>query len=93
MLGSTGDQLRKAACGYGLSSGAEFGDHAFEDAVDQTDVAVIQADLDVVDRSCSDDLRGLLDIDAGKTRRSGKQRIRGDAKAGSNCAAEKLAFL
>ena len=56
-------------------SGPSLGDHAFEDAVYQADVAVIEADLDVVDRPCSDDLRGFLDIHAGKPRRSREQRI------------------
>src|ERR1700736_27332 len=93
MLGSTGDQLRKTACGDGPGSGPKFGDHAFEDAVDQTNVAVVKTNLNVIDGPCSNNLRGLFDIDAGKTSRSGEQRIGGDAKTGSDCAAEKLPFL
>jgi hypothetical protein len=62
-------------------SGAEFGDHAFEDAVDQADVAVVEADLEVVDGVGADDLGGLADVDAGQAggagRRGRRRRCRG----------------
>jgi hypothetical protein len=49
--------------------GAHALDHAGEDAVDEADVAVVEADLDVVDGAGADDLGGLADLDAGQAAR------------------------
>jgi hypothetical protein len=45
VLRSTGDQFRKTACGHGFGRRSHLCDHAFEDAVDQADVAVVEVDL------------------------------------------------
>ena len=74
-----------------LGVGAELGDHAFEDAVDQADVAVVEADLQVVDGVGADDLGGLADVDAGQARGAGEESVGGDAEAGGDGAAEVFA--
>src|ERR1700759_1507883 len=93
VLGSTRDQLCKTASGHSSGPGAEFGNHAFEDAVDQAYVTVIEADLNIVDSPGSDDLCRLFDIDSGKPGSSGEERTGRDAEARSDCAAEKLPLL
>ena len=65
VLAAAGDELGEAAGGDGFGVGAELGDEAFEDAVDQADVAVVEADLDVVGGAGADDLGGLLDLRRG----------------------------
>src|SRR5438874_5162977 len=86
-----GDEAREAASGDGAGVGAELGDHAREDAVDQADVAVVEADLEVVHRASADDLGGLADIDAGQTGGPGEEGIGGDAEARRDGSAEELA--
>ena len=45
VLGAAGDQAGQAAGGDRAGVWAELGDHAREDAVDETDIAVVKADL------------------------------------------------
>ena len=66
VLGSTGDELGETAGGDRACPGAKFSDHAFEDAVDQTDVAVVKTKLNVIDGPGSDDFGRFFDIDARK---------------------------
>ncbi len=91
VLGAGGDERGEAAGGDDPGVGAELGDHAGEDAVDQADVAVVEADLHVVDGVGADDLGGTLDVDAGQAGGAGEEGVGGDAQAGSDGAAEELA--
>src|SRR6185312_10320941 len=92
VLASAGDQLGKASGGDGFRVGSEFVDEAFENPVDQADVAVIKTDLDVVGGGGADDFGGLLDLYAGKAGGAVEQRVGGDAEAWCDGPAEKLAF-
>jgi len=92
VLGTAGDETRESSGGDGLGIRAQLGDHAFEDAVDQADVAVVEADLEVVDGAGADDLGGLADVDAREAGRAGKQRFGGDPETGGDGSAEELAF-
>src|ERR1700761_7307728 len=60
VLRSAGDEFGEAARSNGLRVRSHFSDHAFQDAVDKPDIAVVETDLDVVDGSGTDDLRGFF---------------------------------
>src|SRR4051794_23140015 len=76
------DLSRQAASGDDLHFTAQFLHHALEDAVDQANVAVIQAALKVRDGVGADDLLRALDIDAAEPGGARKERIGADAEAG-----------
>jgi hypothetical protein len=65
---------------------------ALEDAVDEADVAEVEAALQVADGVGADDLGGALDVDAAEARGAGEERIGADAEAGRDGAAEVLAL-
>jgi hypothetical protein len=52
------------------------------------DVAVVEADLQVVDGVGADDAGGLAHIDAGQAGRADEQRVGGDAEAGGDGSAD-----
>ena len=62
-----------------------------EDAVDEADVAVVEADLEVVDGVGADDLGGLADVDAGEAGGAEEERVGGDAEAWSDGSADVFA--
>jgi hypothetical protein len=67
-----GDEVRKAAAGddarLAVLVGAEFGENALDDAVDEADVAEVNSALQMADGVGADDLGGALDVDAVETR-------------------------
>jgi len=87
-----GNEVRKAPGGNAFCLGAELGDHALENRVDQTDVAPKQANLEIVDGVGSDDLGGAADFHARQTRGAGEQRLCRDVEAGGDRSAEKFAL-
>src|ERR1700683_970067 len=87
------DQMRKAAGGDALCLAAQFCDHALENGIDQSDVSPEEADLQVVDGVCADDLCGTPNLYAGQTRCAGEESFRGDVESGGDRAAQKFAFL
>ena len=91
VLGAAGDEAREAAGGDGAGVGAELGDHAFQDSIDEADVAVVEADLQVVDGVGADDLGGLADVNAGQAGGAVEEGVGGDAEAGGDGSAEVLA--
>ncbi len=70
---------------------AELGHDALEDAVDQSDVAVIEAGLEVGDGVGADDFGGALDVHAAEAGGAGEQGVGADAEAGGDGAAEVFA--
>ena len=97
VAGAFGDEAGEAAGGDGVDAragreaGVEMLEHAVEDAVDEADVAVVEADLDVVDGACADDLGGAFDVDAGEAGGAAEEGFGGDAEAGRDGSAEELA--
>ena len=71
---------------------AKLGNDAFKDAVDEADVAVVKAALQVGDGIGADDLGGALDIHAAQAGGARKQRIGAEAEAGCDGAAQVLAL-
>jgi len=67
---------------------AQLGDDAVEDAVDQADVAVVEAALQVAHGVGADDLGGALDVDAAQPCGAGEERFRAEPEAGRNDAAQ-----
>src|ERR1700678_1711841 len=82
--------MGESAAGNDARLGAEFGDDAIQDAVDQSDVAVVKAALQMADGVGADDLGGPFDVDAAQAGGAGKQRIGTQAEAGGDDAAEIL---
>ena len=70
----------------------DFSEHSLEDAIDQTDVAVKKAALQMRDGVSADGASGTLDIDARKLGGAGEERVRGDAQTGSDDAADVFAL-
>src|SRR6185437_14316401 len=64
------------------------GQHALEDAVDQTDVAVEKAALQVCDGIGADDAGRTFDVHASQLGCAGEERVRGDAEPGSDDATD-----
>src|SRR5580704_2891382 len=66
VLAAAGDEFGEAAGGDGFGVGAELADEALQYPIDETNVAVVEADLDVVGGAGADDLSGLLDLYTGE---------------------------
>src|SRR6201996_5032806 len=60
------DQLRESARSDNFRLRSKFLNQALENPIDEANVTVVQTDLDVVGRTCADDLCRLLDLDARK---------------------------
>jgi hypothetical protein len=86
------DEACEASGGDSAGIRAELGDHAFENAVDEADVAVVEADLEVVDCAGADDLGGLTNVDAGQAGGAGEEGVGRDGEARGNGSAEELAL-
>src|SRR5580700_11337810 len=86
------DQVRDTTCGDAPGVGAQPGDHALENAVDQANVAVKETNLQCLNGVGTNDLGRLADFDAWQTRGTGEERFGRDVKAGGDGAAEELSF-
>ena len=86
-----GDHARQAAGGDHARLLAQLGEDALEDAVDEADVAVVEAALQMADGVGADDLGGALDVDAAEAGGAGEERVGAEAEAGSDGAAEVFA--
>ncbi len=71
---------------------SQFRGHALEDAVDQSDVAVEEADLEIVYGICADYFWRTFDFDTGQARSACEERLSGDVEAGSDGSADEFAF-
>src|SRR5450631_4755945 len=67
VLRTTAHQRSQSAGGYHFYIVTEFGDQALENAVDQTEVPVVQTGLQAVHRVGGQYARRLTNIDAGKS--------------------------
>ena len=91
VLALFGEQRRQAAGGDDvLESGTSLLD-AREDAVDEAEVAEVDARLHVDDGVRADHASRALDVDARQSRGAGEQRLGGDVQAGRDDAADVLA--
>src|ERR1700679_1709056 len=73
ILRPASDQFSQTTRRHCLGLRTCLSDHSFEDAVHQTNVAVVKTDLNVVDGPCADYLRGLLHVDPRWSRGAGEQ--------------------
>src|SRR6266404_3682140 len=86
------DERREPTGGDYLRRAAQFGNHAFEDAIHQSEIAVVQPALQVLDGVDADDTLGLAHFDALQARGAGEERVGGDADAGRDGAADVFAL-
>ena len=71
---------------------AQFGDHAFDDAIHQADVAKVEAALQMCNGVGTNHFGRALDVYAAQPRCAREERIGAEAEAGSDGAAQVLAF-
>src|SRR5579875_3556919 len=92
VFGVACDEMGETAGGDADSGWAEFGDHALEDAVDDADVGVVEAELEVIDRVAADDFCRTFDFDAGQAGGAGEEGVGGDVEAGGEGSADEHTF-
>src|ERR1043165_9671648 len=87
-VGGGGDERRESARSDDARAAAQLLDHAAEDAVHESGVAVVESRLDRRHGRGADDVVRALDADARQPRRARKGRVGGDREAGREAAAE-----
>src|SRR5258708_7048648 len=92
VLRSGADHGTEATGGEDMRVLAEFGEKKFEDAIDQAEIAVIEARLQAADGIGSDDAGGFANLDAGQAGGALKKCVGGNADAGADDSAHVLAF-